>query len=611
MSERGQVSVMACALVLLLVLAGFLIGLLGGIDSAGANAQRAADMAALAAGQGLSDDPAAAAADLRAAADDAARDNGGRLISLTQLTEEGLPSGVEVSVAVDGEHPVRARARARVEFTAAESTGSFRPVDLHGLAGRAAVVAAAAAQVGWPYVWGGESRAEGGFDCSGLVDYAFTAAGAALPGRPTATDLWRMGRPIAAATLQPGDLVFVGTAGGAPHHVGIYVGDGTVLSAPHTGARVGYSPLADGGWDGYATLLPAGPAPVDDPVSAAARRSGVPGHVLAAELRLGLVGDPDAAAAALARAQATHPGSLQEALAAQLGSASAAALVLRDGGGTGVDLSGAVRLVPAPPSTADVGHDDQPLPAAPAHAPGGRPAAGPAAPGSSWSDDLGTALDAGGHTAEQLGERGRAVPLQAAAALQHLSRFGLTALGGLLPDPDWRDAVNLVGSIWDTYSAVRDLTAAAAAGGLELSGVGLWAARFSVLGGALSTGLFAAQAYSARRSRDRVGYGLMAVGSAATTAGLMAAGGSLMAMGATTSVVPPVGLTLIAVGAGVCLTGYLVRHPEWCRGAMRLGARALDVAWRAQTAPVRAVASVASGVADRARSLAGSIPTPW
>ena len=51
MSERGQVSVMACALVLLLVLAGFLIGILGGIDSAGANAQRAADMAALAAGQ--------------------------------------------------------------------------------------------------------------------------------------------------------------------------------------------------------------------------------------------------------------------------------------------------------------------------------------------------------------------------------------------------------------------------------------------------------------------------------------------------------------------------------------------------------------------------------
>jgi cell wall-associated NlpC family hydrolase len=608
-SERGQVSVMACALVLLLVLAGFLIGIMGGIDSAGANAQRAADMAALAAGQRLSSDPAAAVADLRAAADDAARDNGGRLVSLTQLTEDGLPSGVDVSVAVDGRRPLRASARARVEFTAAEPAGSFRPVDLRGLSGRAAVVAAAAAQVGWPYVWGGESRAEGGFDCSGLVDYAYTAAGASLPGRPTAADLWRMGRPVAAAALQPGDLVFVGTAGGAPHHVGIYVGDGTVLSAPHTGARVGYSPLAYAGWDGYASLLPTAPAPLDDPVAAAARRSGVPGHVLAAELRMGLAHDPDAAAAALARAQEAHPESLQEALAAQLGSASAAALVMRDGGGAGVGLSGAVRLVPVPQDGALGG--DAPLPVVPARGPGSRPAATPAPAGSSWSDDLGTALDAGGHTAEQLGERGRAVPLQAAAALQHLSRFGLTALGGLLPDPDWRDAVNLVGSVWDTYSAVRDLTDAAAGGGLELSGVGLWAARFSVLGGALSTGLFAAQAYSARRRRDRVGYGLMAAGSAAATAGLMTAGGSLMAMGATTSVVPPVGLTLIAVGAGVCVTGYLVRHPEWCRSAARIGATALDVAWRAQTAPVRAAASVASGMADRARSLAGSIPTPW
>src|SRR4051812_30078909 len=599
---------MACALVLLLVLTGFLIGTLGGIDSAGANAQRAADMAALAAGRQLSRDPALTADGLRDAADDAARDNGGRLLSLTRLTEDGLPSGVEASVAANGEHPVPAQTRGRVGFTGAEPTGPPRPVDPPGLAGRAAVVGAAAAQVGWPYVWGGESRAEGGFDCSGLVDYAFTAAGASLPGRPTAADLWRMGRPVPAAALEPGDLVFVGAAG-APHHVGIYVGDGTVLSAPHTGARVGYSPLADGGWDGYASLLPAGSAPLDDPVSAAARRGGVPGHVLAAELRMGLASDAAAAAAALARAQAAHPGSLEEALAAQLGSASAAALVLRDGGGAGVGLSGAVRLVPVP-GRGEAEGGDAPLPAAPAQSLGGRPA-GPTAAGSSWSDDLGTALDAGGHTAEQLGERGRAVPLQAAAALQHLSRFGLTALGGLLPDPDWRDAVNLAGSIWDTYSAVRDATATAAAGGLELSGVGLWAARFSVLGGALSTGLFAAQAYSARRRRDRVGYGLMAVGSAATTVGLMTAGGSLLAIGATTSVVPPVGLTLIALGAGICVTGYLVRHPEWCRSAVRIGARGLELAWRAQTAQVRAIASVASGAADRARSLAGSIPTPW
>src|SRR6476619_2300344 len=226
---------MACAWVVLLVVAGFVIGVLGGIDSAGANAQRAADMAALAAGHRLSSDPAAAAADLRSAAADAARENGGRLVSLVQLTEDGLPSGVEVSVAVDGEHPVRARARVGVEFTAAEPTGSFRPVDLHGLAGRAAVVAAAAAQLGWPYVWGGESRAEGGFDCSGLIDYALAAAGIPV-GRLTAAGLQQLARPLPAGSgLRAGDLVFAGLPA---HHVGLVVAPGLAVEAPHRGARV-------------------------------------------------------------------------------------------------------------------------------------------------------------------------------------------------------------------------------------------------------------------------------------------------------------------------------------------------------------------------------------
>ena len=80
----------------------------------------------------------------------------------------------------------------------------FRLADVRGLAGADAVVAAALAQLGWPYVWGGESRAEGGFDCSGLVDYAFAAAG--LPvGRLTAAGLQQLARPLPAGTgLRPG-----------------------------------------------------------------------------------------------------------------------------------------------------------------------------------------------------------------------------------------------------------------------------------------------------------------------------------------------------------------------------------------------------------------------
>ena len=461
----------------------------------------------------------------------------------------------------------------------------------------AAVVAAAAAQVGWPYVWGGESRAEGGFDCSGLVDFAFAAAGASLPGRPTAAGLWQMAQPIAAEQLQPGDLVFVGAGDGAPHHVGIYVGEGIVLSAPHTGAAVGYSPLAGGGWDGYGRLLPAEPGLPQDPVEQAARRHGVPGHVLAAELELGLAGDADAAAAGLARAQKLHPGSLEQALAAQLGSASDAALVLRRGSGPALALDGTVRLRPLPPIEPSAGR--RPPPVAPLLQPRGRRL--PSAGGQSWLGHLSTALSIGERAALQLGERGRALPLQAVAGIQHLSRF--------TPDRPGRAA------------ARSRLARCRQPGRLEL-GRGQRrrrsgrrcrhqrprAVRRGPVGGAVQRARRRAfgracsrpRPTRARRTRDRIGYGLMAAGSAATTAGLVTAGGSLLAMGATTSVVPPVGLTLMAVGAGLCVGGYLVRHPEWCRRAIGLGGSALDTAWRVETAPVRVAASLGGHAAAAA-----------
>ena len=81
----------------------------------------------------------------------------------------------------------RSRAGVALGVAALDPT-SFRPVDLSGYRGVAAVIAAAEAQLGWPYVWGGESRAEGGFDCSGLVAYALDAAGYGV-GRPTAAGL--------------------------------------------------------------------------------------------------------------------------------------------------------------------------------------------------------------------------------------------------------------------------------------------------------------------------------------------------------------------------------------------------------------------------------------
>jgi cell wall-associated NlpC family hydrolase len=121
--------------------------------------------------------------------------------------------------------------------------------------GRARVIRAGLEQVGWPYIWGGDSHSEGGFDCSGLVDYAYARAGMPLPGRPTAAVLWRMSAGIGRAHLKPGDLAFLYSRTRAPYHVALYVGAGLVVVAPHSGANVQIERLSAVPWDGYGRLL--------------------------------------------------------------------------------------------------------------------------------------------------------------------------------------------------------------------------------------------------------------------------------------------------------------------------------------------------------------------
>jgi cell wall-associated NlpC family hydrolase len=105
-----------------------------------------------------------------------------------------------------------------------------------------AVVAAAMSAIGTPYVWGGASP-ETGFDCSGLVQWAYARAGVAVP--RTTSDQVRVGVPVPADQLAPGDLVF--TRGGRPAHdlghVAIYVGGGRVIVAPHPGTDVALQQL--------------------------------------------------------------------------------------------------------------------------------------------------------------------------------------------------------------------------------------------------------------------------------------------------------------------------------------------------------------------------------
>ncbi|MEY9877670.1 cell wall-associated NlpC family hydrolase [Streptacidiphilus sp. MAP12-33] len=105
--------------------------------------------------------------------------------------------------------------------------------------GRAALaVAFARAQVGKPYVWG--ATGPDSYDCSGLVQAAWAAAGIALP--RTTYEQINAGHRVTIADLQPGDLVFY-YAGVS--HVAMYVGGGQIIHAPHPGASVEYAPVGE------------------------------------------------------------------------------------------------------------------------------------------------------------------------------------------------------------------------------------------------------------------------------------------------------------------------------------------------------------------------------
>jgi cell wall-associated NlpC family hydrolase len=111
--------------------------------------------------------------------------------------------------------------------------GSVAPPSHYG-----GVVGIAMRYLGVPYVWGGASPS--GFDCSGLVMYVYAQVGVSLPHYTGAQ--WNAGVPVSRSDLQPGDLVFFDGLG----HVGIYIGGGQFIHAPHTGTVVQVSSMS--GW---------------------------------------------------------------------------------------------------------------------------------------------------------------------------------------------------------------------------------------------------------------------------------------------------------------------------------------------------------------------------
>ncbi|NUR63916.1 MAG: hypothetical protein HOV87_35450 [Catenulispora sp.] len=120
-------------------------------------------------------------------------------------------------------------------------SGSTPTVSIPSVSGRAAAaVAFAKSQLGKPYIFGGTGP--GGYDCSGLTQAAWKAAGVSIP--RTATAQMQGLRAIPASAAQPGDLIFFYGNSSYVNHVGMYIGNGLVLHAPRPGSTVSIAAIS-------------------------------------------------------------------------------------------------------------------------------------------------------------------------------------------------------------------------------------------------------------------------------------------------------------------------------------------------------------------------------
>ncbi|HEV2779344.1 MAG TPA: NlpC/P60 family protein [Actinophytocola sp.] len=162
-------------------------------------------------------------------------------------------------------------AKQREEAAAAAAAGGGRPVAASAGGSVRVVIDRALSQLGVPYAWGG-GNANGptrgirdggvadsfgdynkvGFDCSGLMIYAFAGVGIRLPHysgyQATA------GRRVPLSQMAPGDMLFWAT-GGRIHHVALYIGNGQMVEAPYSGSRVRIASVRYGGIVPLATRL--------------------------------------------------------------------------------------------------------------------------------------------------------------------------------------------------------------------------------------------------------------------------------------------------------------------------------------------------------------------
>ena len=179
------------------------------------------------------------AAAARATAAAAAAATRQALGQVTAARTKVLRDAATVSALLRQLHRQAAAQAAAAAAAALARQSATPPMSAVGAGGaRAAQIAVqwAYRELGKPYVWG--AAGPDSFDCSGLTQYVYGKAGIYLP--HYTGDQWNVGRHVSRAELRPGDLVFYFSD---LHHMGIYIGGGRVLHAPHTGDVVKISPL--------------------------------------------------------------------------------------------------------------------------------------------------------------------------------------------------------------------------------------------------------------------------------------------------------------------------------------------------------------------------------
>jgi cell wall-associated NlpC family hydrolase len=141
------------------------------------------------------------------------------------------------------EQAAAARAAAALERAQREASLRLLPSDVPAPTEAAAhAIAEATTHLGTPYLWG--ATGPGAFDCSGLTLTAYRAAGIALP--RTAAQQFFSGPQVDLGDLAPGDLLFWAYDVSDPstiHHVALYVGNGQMIAAPHSGDVVKVQPV--------------------------------------------------------------------------------------------------------------------------------------------------------------------------------------------------------------------------------------------------------------------------------------------------------------------------------------------------------------------------------